>query len=190
MSTTRGPVRNIARQLYDDRIVRLNSDMVWARDTAVETLTGSVVFGAALYDSTIWIDRVSGTGTITAKRLTRIGGGWDRFRTLTRSNVTAGDRGFDRSYARSATTAYDTLAGHHLRRRALHGPDPTQLADEADRQAGAGQDKDTKSGYLYAVGHANGTATVIKSLGKVPATFGDPVDFRWSSYYDAPLFGE
>jgi hypothetical protein len=53
-----------------------------------------------------------------------------------------------------------------------------------------GIDKDTKSGYLYAVGHANGTATVIKSLGKVPATFGDPVDFRWSSYYDAPLFGE
>jgi hypothetical protein len=65
MSTTRGPVWNIVRQPYDDRIVRLNSDMVWARDTAVETLTGSVVFGAALYDSTIWIDRVSGTGTIT-----------------------------------------------------------------------------------------------------------------------------
>jgi hypothetical protein len=33
-----------------------------------------------------------------------------------------------------------------------------------------GIDRDTKSGYLYAVGHANGTATVIKSLGKVPLT--------------------
>ncbi|WP_410790106.1 hypothetical protein [Kribbella sp. C-35] len=41
-----------------------------------------------------------------------------------------------------------------------------------------GIDKDTRSGYLYAVGHANGTATVIKGLGKVPATFADPVYFR------------
>jgi hypothetical protein len=41
-----------------------------------------------------------------------------------------------------------------------------------------GIDKDTHSGYLYALGHANGTATVIQGLGKVPATFGDPVYFR------------
>ncbi|MGW7681487.1 hypothetical protein ACWGID_12150 [Kribbella sp. NPDC054772] len=53
-----------------------------------------------------------------------------------------------------------------------------------------GIDKDTGSGYLYAVGHANGTATVINSLGKVPATFSDPVNFSWASVVDAPLFGE
>jgi hypothetical protein len=41
-----------------------------------------------------------------------------------------------------------------------------------------GIDKDTGAGYLYAVGHANGTATVIKGLGKVPKTFTDPVYFR------------
>ncbi|MGW6195635.1 hypothetical protein ACWF0M_05765 [Kribbella sp. NPDC055110] len=41
-----------------------------------------------------------------------------------------------------------------------------------------GIDKDTGAGYLYAVGHANGTATVIQGLGKVPATFTDPVYFR------------
>jgi hypothetical protein len=41
-----------------------------------------------------------------------------------------------------------------------------------------GIDKDTKSAYLYAVGHANGTATVIQGLGKVPGTFNDPVYFR------------
>ncbi|WP_432879360.1 hypothetical protein ACQPYH_32860 [Kribbella sp. CA-245084] len=34
-----------------------------------------------------------------------------------------------------------------------------------------GIDKDTGAGYLYAVGHANGAATVIKGLGKVPTTF-------------------
>ncbi|MEI8410315.1 MULTISPECIES: hypothetical protein [unclassified Kribbella] len=50
-----------------------------------------------------------------------------------------------------------------------------------------GIDKDTKTGYLYAVGHANGTSTVINSLGKIEGgTFADPLDFRWSivSYYD------
>jgi hypothetical protein len=52
-----------------------------------------------------------------------------------------------------------------------------------------GIDKDTKAGYLYAVGHANGTATVIKGLGKVPGTFPDPVDFRWRFVFD-PLNGE
>jgi hypothetical protein len=42
-------------------------------------------------------------------------------------------------------------------------------------------DKDTGSAYLYAVGHANGTATVIKGLGKVPRTFGE---VAYSRYYD------
>ncbi|MFC6161474.1 hypothetical protein [Kribbella jiaozuonensis] len=41
-------------------------------------------------------------------------------------------------------------------------------------------DKDTKAGYLYAVGHTNGTATVIKGLGKLSATFADSVYFRWT----------
>jgi hypothetical protein len=34
-----------------------------------------------------------------------------------------------------------------------------------------GIDQDTKTGYLYAVSHATGATTVIKGLGKVPATF-------------------
>ncbi|TCO35606.1 hypothetical protein EV652_101490 [Kribbella steppae] len=54
-----------------------------------------------------------------------------------------------------------------------------------------GIDKDTGAGYLYAVGHANGTSTVIKGLGKVPGTFNDPVYFRWGviPVLD-PIFGE
>ncbi|MET9312446.1 hypothetical protein ABZX12_11495 [Kribbella sp. NPDC003505] len=47
-----------------------------------------------------------------------------------------------------------------------------------------GIDRDTRSGYLYAVGHANGTSTVIKSLGKVPLTFSDPQYFRIAPKYD------
>jgi hypothetical protein len=42
-----------------------------------------------------------------------------------------------------------------------------------------GIDKDTRTGYLYAVSHANGTATVIKGLGKVPTTFTDKTYFRY-----------
>ncbi|MBB5977862.1 hypothetical protein [Kribbella solani] len=51
-----------------------------------------------------------------------------------------------------------------------------------------GIDRDTKSGYLYAVSHANGTNTVIKSLGKVPLTFSDPQYFRIAPKAD-PLNG-
>ncbi|MEV8372418.1 hypothetical protein AB0P21_06750 [Kribbella sp. NPDC056861] len=55
-----------------------------------------------------------------------------------------------------------------------------------------GIDKETRSGHLYAVGHANGTATVIQGLGKVAATFADPVYFRRQQRQgDAQmLFGE
>lgn len=47
-----------------------------------------------------------------------------------------------------------------------------------------GIDRDTQSGYLYAVGHANGASTVIRSLGKVPLTFSDPQYFRIAPKYD------
>jgi hypothetical protein len=55
-----------------------------------------------------------------------------------------------------------------------------------------GIDKDTRNGYLYAVSHANGTATVIKGLGKVPTTFTDKTYFRYHlDGSEAPtLYGE
>jgi hypothetical protein len=54
----------------------------------------------------------------------------------------------------------------------------------------AGTDRDTKTGYLYAVGHANGTSTVIQTIGQIPATLADPVYFNWDSYIVPPPFGE
>jgi hypothetical protein len=54
-----------------------------------------------------------------------------------------------------------------------------------------GIDKDTSSGFLYAVGHTNGTSTVINGLGKVNGTFPDPVNFRWGVvWYLDPLNGD
>jgi hypothetical protein len=52
-----------------------------------------------------------------------------------------------------------------------------------------GIDKDTDSGYLYAVGHATGATTVIQGLGKVPATLKENVYFRWR-VPTTPLNGE
>ncbi|MEU4195464.1 hypothetical protein AB0E69_26425 [Kribbella sp. NPDC026611] len=53
-----------------------------------------------------------------------------------------------------------------------------------------GLDKDTKTAYLYAVGHANGPATVIRALGKLPGTFDAPLYFRWATLDFDDLFGE
>ncbi|TCC15529.1 hypothetical protein [Kribbella speibonae] len=55
-----------------------------------------------------------------------------------------------------------------------------------------GVDKETGTPYLYEFGHANGTATVIKALGKVPRTFNE---VAYSRIFDdnqesAQLFGE
>ncbi|WP_371407363.1 hypothetical protein OHA10_17935 [Kribbella sp. NBC_00662] len=51
-------------------------------------------------------------------------------------------------------------------------------------------DKDSGSAYLYAVGHANGAATVIQGLGKVPGTFKDPVYYLHTAEGTPSLFGE
>lgn len=53
-----------------------------------------------------------------------------------------------------------------------------------------GIDKDTHTGYLYAVGHANGFATVIQLIGKVPASLADPAYFRVTSPSAVPPYGE
>lgn len=49
-----------------------------------------------------------------------------------------------------------------------------------------GIDKQTETGHLYAVGHANGPSTVIQGLGQVDARYADQVDFRWAgvAFYD------
>ncbi|GAA1597421.1 hypothetical protein GCM10009789_59210 [Kribbella sancticallisti] len=54
-----------------------------------------------------------------------------------------------------------------------------------------GVDQDTGAPFLYAVGHANGTATVINGLGRVPRTYADVAYFRnyGAADYDN-LFGE
>ncbi|GAA0949613.1 hypothetical protein GCM10009554_48490 [Kribbella koreensis] len=52
-----------------------------------------------------------------------------------------------------------------------------------------GVDKNTHSGYLYAVGHATGLSTVIQPRGKLPVSFDDPTYHGWAAP-GSPLFGE
>jgi hypothetical protein len=55
-----------------------------------------------------------------------------------------------------------------------------------------GIDKETRTGKLFAIGHANGIATDIHYLGELPVELNDPAYFRW--YLDSPqapkLYGE
>jgi hypothetical protein len=53
-----------------------------------------------------------------------------------------------------------------------------------------GIDKDTHTAHMYAVGHAQGTSTVIHSIGNVPGTFDAPIYFRWATLDFDELFGE
>jgi hypothetical protein len=57
-----------------------------------------------------------------------------------------------------------------------------------------GIDRDTGDAYLYAVGHAIGTSTVIRGLGKVPGRFTERAVFPWvpSPSFDVepPPYGE
>lgn len=66
------------------------------------------------------------------------------------------------------------------------------VADKCGTQSTllTGIDKDTGAAYLYAVGHANGSSTVIQGLGKVPGTYKDPVYYLNTAEGNAPLFGE
>ncbi|HZX02379.1 hypothetical protein [Kribbella sp.] len=48
-------------------------------------------------------------------------------------------------------------------------------------------DKNTGTAYLYAVSHG---ATVIKSLGKIPGTYKDPVYYLHTTHQVPPLYGE
>ncbi|WP_427889133.1 hypothetical protein ACQHIV_37810 [Kribbella sp. GL6] len=45
-------------------------------------------------------------------------------------------------------------------------------------------DKDTKVGYQFAFGHANGGATAMTSYGKIPATFNGVNEVSITSHYD------
>ena len=247
---TASPATVMAKQAFGGRSIALSSQWVWDDDFGDEmSLNGHVVSGGAMYQANQWVEKGTG-GKVLRSSMTRIGGGWDVFRTLTQSwslddpswrvyalrndgtlfrwHVNPTNDGVEHWEAAgsypgfsavkavtllSRTSTYDTLLAttrggalytihiplsqpmkpvvKPLRTSTWQGFE-TLMASRCGQYGTLllGIDKDSGSGYLYAVGHANGTATVINSLGKAPAAFGDPVDFSWGSVVDAPLFGE
>lgn len=236
----------VAKDLFADGQVAMSAEIRYGPGEGSELHTGPVVIGSVLYD-TSYRTPVGG-GTVSDKLFTRVGPGWQNYRTLDRSTYKtratewslrldgtmerrtvksdngrvyrhydgwqSNFRGVKGMALISQTATYDTflmthttgrlytarfpVAGGHIMASTVK---PIRLSTwqvfETLVAAPCGNgtvvlaiDKDTGSGYLYSIGHANGTATVIKGLGKAPGTFNDPVYFRWANYSDPLLFGE
>jgi hypothetical protein len=79
-----------------------------------------------------------------------------------------------------------------VRRSTWQGFETLVASDCGSKTIVLGLDKETGAPYLYEFGHANGTATVIRALGKVPRTFAEVAYARYfedNQDYDL-LFGE
>jgi hypothetical protein len=236
----------VAKDVYGDGQARLSSYLWYGMGEGSERHNGDVVLGSVLYD--VDYRTPAGGGTVLEKYLTRIGPGWENYRSYDLSGFglrdtawslnTDGDmerrtiktdqgrqyyhfdgwqsnfRGVKGLALISQTATYDTflmthstgrlytarfpVAGSHIMQSTVK---PIRMSTwqvfETLVAAPCGNgtvvlaiDRDTKAGYLYSVGHANGLNTVIKGLGKVPVSFTDPVYFRWAATTDPPLAGE
>jgi hypothetical protein len=243
--------RIIVKDLYPDGQVRLSATFRYgAAEVGGVAHQGPVIMGSTMYDTSYL--RADGTGTISQKQVTRVGPGWQVYRSLDRSTYVTATKQRDTEYSLhtdgtiyrrnvgytdgkpyrqitgwqsgyrgvkamtliSQTATYDTflmtltsgklytarlpLAGGHIipgvvkqvRASTWQGFESLVAAPCGTGTLLLGIDKDTGSGYMYSVGHANGAATVIKSIGKVPVSFTDPVYFHWQGFTDPRLAGE
>ena len=241
----------VAKDIYPDGQVRLSATIRFgATEVGGDAHLGPVIMGSTMYDTSYLTP--AGGGAVSEKRVTRVGPGWDAYRTLDRSTVVTATRQRDTEYSLrhdgtlyrrnvtdrngvpsrqitgwqsgyrgvkamtliSQTSTYDTflmtlttgklytarlpLAGGQIipgvvkqvRGSTWQGFESLVAAPCGTGTLLLGIDKDTGAGYLYSIGHANGAATVIKGLGKVPGTFTDPVYFHWTRFSDPNLAGE
>ncbi|TCC25424.1 hypothetical protein [Kribbella speibonae] len=230
----------VARGLYPPGQVRLSATIWFAGGSGAGTdHRGPVIMGSTMYD-TSYLTK-DGSGNATQKQVTRVGPGWQVYRTLDRStyvtatqhreteyslhndgtlyrrNVTykngvasrqitgwqSGYRGVKAMTLISQTATYDTflmtltsgklytarlpLAGGHIipgvvkqvRNGTWQGFESLVSAPCGFDTLLLGIDRDTGSAYLYDVGHANGAATPIRMIGKMPGTYKDPVYFHF-----------
>jgi hypothetical protein len=241
----------IAKDLFPDGQVRLSATVRYgAAEVGGMAHVGPVIMGSTMYDSSYVT--ANGQGPVTQRQLTRVGPGWQVYRSLDRStyvtatakreteyslrndgtlyrrNVTykngvasrqitgwqSGYRGVKAMTLISQTATYDTflmtltsgklytarlpLAGGHIipgvvkqvRGSTWQGFETLVAAACDDGVLLLGIDKDTGSAYLYKVGHANGAATTIKMIKKVPGSFKEPVYFHWQLFTGERLAGD
>jgi hypothetical protein len=243
--------RIVAKDIYPDGQVRLSATVRYGpAEVGGMAHQGPVIMGSTMYDTSYLT--ADGTGTVSQKRVTRVGPGWQVYRSLDRSTYVTASKQRDTEYSLhtdgtlyrrnvtykdgvpsrqitgwqsgykgvkamtliSQTATYDTflmtltsgklytarlpLAGGQIipgvvkqvRGSTWQGFESLAAAACGNGVMLLGIDKDTKSAYLYSVGHANGAATTIKLIRKVPGTFGDPVYFHWQLYSGERLAGD
>ncbi len=241
----------VGKDIYPDGQVRLSATLRYgAAEVGGDAHQGPVIMGSTMYDTSYLTP--AGGGTVSQKQVTRVGPGWEVYRSLDRSTYVTATKQRDTEYSLhndgtiyrrdvgytdgkpyrqitgwqsgykgvkamtliSQTPTYDTflmtltsgklytarlpLAGGHIipgvvkqvRGSTWQGFESLVAAPCGTGTLLLGIDKDTGSAYLYSVGRANGTATAIKGLGKVPGSFTDPVYFRWANFADPHLAGE
>ena len=244
---TRVTDKIVAKDVYADGQARISAAVRYGPGEGSELHTGQVVLGSVLYD--VSYRTPTGGGAVSQKLLTRVGPGWQNYRTLDRSTVGAKSvewsltndgaelerrtvktdngriyrhmdgwasnfRGVKGMALISQTSTYDTflmtmtsgklytarlpLAGgqvipgvvKEVRSSTWQGFESLVAAPCGDGTLLLAIDKDSSSGYLYHVGHANGTATTIQSLGKAAGSFTDPAYFLWKNFAGQDLNGE
>ncbi|WP_328999462.1 hypothetical protein OHA18_34110 [Kribbella sp. NBC_00709] len=241
----------VAKDIYPDGQVRLSATVRYgAAEVGGTGHQGPVIMGSTMYDTSYLT--ADGRGPVSQKRVTRVGPGWQVYRSLDRSTYVTATKQRDTEYSLhtdgtlyrrnvtykdgvpsrqitgwqsgykgvkamtliSQTATYDTflmtltsgklytarlpLAGGQIipgvvkqvRGSTWQGFESLVAASCWDGVLLLGIDKDTKSAYLYSVGHANGAATTIKLIRKVPGTFGDPVYFDWQLFSGERLAGD
>ncbi|MEU8227658.1 hypothetical protein [Kribbella sp. NPDC048915] len=88
----------VAKDIYPDGQVRLSATMRFgATEVGGDAHTGPVIMGSALYDTSYLTP--AGGGTVSQKQVTRVGGGWDVYRSLDRSTVVTATAQRDTEYS-------------------------------------------------------------------------------------------
>ncbi|MFG1814817.1 hypothetical protein ACGFIF_13700 [Kribbella sp. NPDC049174] len=131
----------------------------------------------------VWRNRVSAPGFAAVKSMALIS------KSKTYDTFLANTRGGALYTIHIPTTAPMKPVVKLVRRSTWQGFEAMLAQNCGNGTVLVGIDKDTQSGYLYAVGRANGLSTVIQGLGKIPMTFTDPTYFRWKDP-GSPLTGE
>ena len=154
------------------------------RRTMYALRSDGVLFRWTIDSKGVWRNKTTATGFAAVKSMALIS------KSKTYDTFIANTRGGALYTIHVPTTAPMKPVVKQVRRSTWQGFDAL-LAQTCGRYGTVllGIDRDTDTGYLYAVGHATGTTTVIQGLGKVPATFGDTVYFRWRDP-GSPMNGE
>ena len=101
----------VAKDVFPDGQVRMSATTRYGTGEGSEFHSGPVVLGSVLYDATYWTPY--GGGTVSDKRISRVGPGWQNYRSLDRS--TFGTRATEWSLRNDGTMERRTVKTDNAR---------------------------------------------------------------------------